>query len=178
MLSVKKYSCQSVLTKMLEDWKLAIDENEIVGALFMDISKAFDCLPHSLIIAKLHAHGLRFDSCELLYNYLSDKRESKALRLKNTRSPWKYVTKGVPQDSILGPLFFNIIINDMFFFIDHHTLYNYAGDDSMSVSSENIQRALSISQNDCKEAVQWFTSNGMQVTPPPPQISVYVVVFP
>ena len=124
---------------MIEDWKLAIDENEIVGALFMDLSKAFDCLT---IIAKLHAYGLSFDSCELLYSYLSDRVQR--VKIKNTRSPWKYVTKGVPQGSILGPLLFNIFINDMFFFIDHCTLYNYADDNSMSVSSENIQRVLNL----------------------------------
>ena len=117
----KKYSCQSVLTKMIEGWMLAIVENEIVGALFMDLSKAFDRLPHSLFIAKLHAYGLSFDSCELLSSYLSDRIQR--------------VTKGVPQGSIIGPLLFNIFINDMFFFIDHCTLYNYADDNSMSVSS-------------------------------------------
>ena len=83
-------------------------------------------------------------------------------KIKNTRSPWKYVTQGVPQGSILGPLLFNIFMNDMFFFIDHCTLYNYADDNSMSASSENIQRVLSLLQ---KKAVQWFTSNGMQANP-------------
>ena len=160
---LKKYSCQSVLTKMIEDWKLPIDKNEVVGALFMDLSKAFDCQPHPLIIAKLHAYGLSFHSCELLSSYLSDRVQR--VKIKNTRSPWKYVTNGVPQGSILGPLLFNIFINDMFVFIDNCTLYNYADDNSMSVSSENIQRVLNLLQNDCKKAVQWFTSTGMQATP-------------
>ena len=53
-------------------------------------------------------------------------------------------------------------MNDMIFFIDHCTLYNYADDNSMSVSCENMQRVLSLLQNDCKKAVQWLTSNGMQ----------------
>ena len=62
----KGYSCQSLLLKCIDDWKVAIDNNKNVGALFMDLSKAFDCLPHSLLISKLHAYGLTLSACELI----------------------------------------------------------------------------------------------------------------
>ena len=52
----KGYSCQSLLIKFVEDIKKAIDNGEEVGMIFMDLSKAFDCLPHGLLIAKLHAY--------------------------------------------------------------------------------------------------------------------------
>ena len=53
----KGHSCQHVLLKLTEDWRKHIDENKIVGGLLMDLSKAFDCLPHELLIAKLEAYG-------------------------------------------------------------------------------------------------------------------------
>ena len=48
----KKYSCQSLLTKLIDDWKIRLDSNQVVGAVFMGLSNAFDCLPHSLIIVR------------------------------------------------------------------------------------------------------------------------------
>ena len=56
----KKYSCQSLLIKMVTEWKTALDNRHITGAVFMDLSKAFDCLPHGLLIAKCHAYGLTY----------------------------------------------------------------------------------------------------------------------
>ena len=49
------YSCQSLLLKFVEDAKFALENNKYFGAIFMDLSKAFDCLPHSLLVAKLNA---------------------------------------------------------------------------------------------------------------------------
>ena len=66
----KKYSCQSTLIKAISDWKVSLDGNQMIGAVFMDLSKAFDCLPHGLIIAKLHAYGLSLDACDLFSSSL------------------------------------------------------------------------------------------------------------
>ena len=52
------YGCQTALLKIIEDWKKALDENKFVAAILMDLSKAFDCLPHKLLINKLDAYGV------------------------------------------------------------------------------------------------------------------------
>ena len=69
----KKCSCQSTLIKAIDDWKVSLDHNEMVGTVFMDPSKAFDCLPHGLIIAKLHAYGLSINACDLFSSYLCNR---------------------------------------------------------------------------------------------------------
>ena len=69
----QKYSCQSTLVKMIEDWKESLDKNNVIGALFMDLSKAFDSLPHSLLIAKFQAYDLSLSACDLLSSYLSNR---------------------------------------------------------------------------------------------------------
>ena len=70
-----------------------------IGAVFMDLSKAFVCLPHGLLIAKLHAYGLSTAACHLMFSYLKGRRQR--VKISNSRSSWKLLTKGVPQGSIL-----------------------------------------------------------------------------
>ena len=80
----KGYSCQSLLIKFVEDIKKAIDNGDEVGMIFMDLSKAFDCLPHGLLIAKLHAYGMNESACELMASYLSNRKQR--VKISNTRS--------------------------------------------------------------------------------------------
>ena len=70
----KNYSCQHVLLLMIEMWRRCLDENKVVGAILMDLSKAFDSLAHDLLIAKLHAYGFSHNALTLLLSYLSDVR--------------------------------------------------------------------------------------------------------
>ena len=64
------YSTQHALLRLVEDLKASLDEKLIAGTVMMDLSKAFDCLPHDLLIAKLHAYGFNDNALKLLYNYL------------------------------------------------------------------------------------------------------------
>ena len=65
----KGFGCQTALLKIIEDWKKALDENKYIAAILMDLSKAFDCLPHDLILLKLEAYGLSEKSINLLNSY-------------------------------------------------------------------------------------------------------------
>ena len=102
----KGYSCQSLLLKFVEDIKGALDQKQMAGAVFMDLSKAFDCLPHGLLVSKLHAYGLSLSACKLVGSYLSGRRQR--VKLREIRSDWSYLQKGVPQGSISGPLLLNL----------------------------------------------------------------------
>ena len=67
----KGHGCQTTLLRLLEDWKSALDKNCYVAAILMDLSKAFDCLPHDILLSKLTAYGLSSQSIKLLENYLT-----------------------------------------------------------------------------------------------------------
>ena len=66
----KGNNCETVLIKIIEDWRKFLSEHKIVAAMLIDLSKVFDCLPHRLLLAKLSAYGLSNDSCNLLLSFI------------------------------------------------------------------------------------------------------------
>ena len=66
----KGYGCQDILIRMTEDWRNALDNNQAVGIVAIDLSKAFDCMSHGLLITKLSAYGFSMDACKMIKSYL------------------------------------------------------------------------------------------------------------
>ena len=79
----------------------------------MDLSKAYDCLPHDLLTAKFGANGLGKSSLRLLMNYLDSCKQQ--TKVDSSYSQWSEIKHRIPQGSILAPLLFTIFINDLFF---------------------------------------------------------------
>ena len=107
-----------------------------VGAILMDLSKAFDCIPHDLLLAKLQAYGVINHSCNLMASYLSNRHQR--VKLGDQVRSWMEIIKGVPQKSIMGPLVFNIFINDIFYFLKKCSLYNYADDNTVAYAHRQL----------------------------------------
>lgn len=159
----KGYSCQHVLLYLTEYWRAALDDGENVCSVATDLSKAFDCMPHGLLIAKLHAYGISENACQFVMSYLSNRKQR--VKTMGIKSEWTSTNIGVPQGSVLGPLLFNIFINDLFFLSLNGTLCNYADDSTHANRSHSIASLKQETESDCHKTTLWFEGNNMNANP-------------
>ena len=109
----KTYSSSHVLIKLTENSKKHLDNKKVIGTVLMDLSKAFDCILHDLLLAKLHADGFNKKALTFLYSYL--KRRKQRVKMNDTENFFHILLSGVPRGSIVGPILFNLCMNDLFF---------------------------------------------------------------
>ena len=110
------------------------------GVIDMDLSKALDCLNHELLIAKLKCYGLEQNAVDFFKRYISNRYQ--CCKINNTLGDWRKIIAGLPQLSILGPLLFNIFLNDIFFFLKDANLGNYADDSTLYSYHKNLETII------------------------------------
>ena len=157
------YSTQHALIKLVEHCRAGLDDKNIVGMVLMDLSKAYDCLPHDLLIAKLEAYGLGMNFLRLLYSYLTARRQR--VKITSAYSSWLEIISGVSQGSVLGPLLFNIFTNDMLFFVKNSKVCNFADDNTLYTTSKNLPEVLAYLELDVGITLDWFETNLMVANP-------------
>ena len=157
----KGYSTQYCLMVMLEKFRKALDNKNKFAALLTDLSKAFDCLNHQLLIAKLAAYGYDNSSLKVILSYLTGRKHR--TKVNNYLSKWANITSGVPQGSILGPLLFNIYINDIFLFTDENKIANYADDTTPYNIKNNYTELLNTLQLESHTLTEWFNINFLKL---------------
>ena len=149
----KGFNAKHCLLAMLEKWKKDVHTKKVFGALLTDLSKAFDCLPHDLIIAKLNADGFSLPALNLILNYLVNRKQR--TKINDSYSPWSDILFGVPQGSILGPLLFNIFLSDLFLIVKDVNIASYADDNTLYDSCDTIEEVILSLQNSSKKLFQW-----------------------
>ena len=125
----KNHNAHYSLLKIIENWKKELDNSEKLRVIFMDLSKAFDRINHNSLLAKLKAYDFSDQALNLLQSYLCNKFQTSLIN--GFFSNWNEVITGVSQSPILGPVLFNIFVNDVFMFISKFQLCNYTDDNNL-----------------------------------------------
>ena len=154
----RNYSCETALLRLTEDWKRCHDKKETVAVVSMDLSKAFDAIPHPLLLAKLKAYGFSDTSCKLLDDYLTGRAQR--VKIGDTYSKWKEIKRGMPQGSVLGPMLFCL-----FFRIKSMKLNAYADDEQLYNSDIDPAKLEKRLLRELNTANTWYNNNGMILNP-------------
>ena len=129
----------------------------------MDLSKAYDSLPHDLLVAKFEAYGIDKNGLNLIHNYLTNRKQR--TKISSSYSDWYDIARGVPQGSILGPLFFNLFINDLFLLIERTNICNFADDNTIYSCNINLKTILKDLKYDMQNILKCFKVNSRKPNP-------------
>lgn len=137
----------------MEEITTAIEQKKYAMGIFLDLKKAFDTVDHNILIMKLHKYGIRGTALAWLNSYLHNRQQY--VELQNHISKSKKITCGVPQGSVLGPLLFNLYINNVWEVSKTLKTILFADDTNLICSGENLEQLLDTVENELLKMKSW-----------------------
>ena len=151
------HSTGTALTQMTDDCLRHIDNNNIVGAVLLDFSAAFDIIDHSLLLNKLKCYNFTHNAIEWFKSYLSNRKQY--VFYNGSFSQVGQLHCGVPQGSCLGPVLFSIFTNDLPLVLDQTTAVMYADDTTLYMPSKSIDYLTVTMNSELESVITWVNSN-------------------
>ena len=148
------HSAEHAQFRVTEMCRKALADGRAVGMVFVDLSKAYDCIPHDLLIAKLTANGFGRYSILLIHNYLLNRKQR--VKMGSKFSEWQEIKSGDPQGFFGGPLFFTIFINDLPLLVKELETCNFADDTTIYTNGNNVESVVLTLEEDLSKTLNWF----------------------
>ena len=153
-------STQTALLQMYDRWVRAAHGGHLSGVVLLDLSAAFDLVDSELLLQKLKVYGFEDDVLSWVESYLSGRFQ--AVWIDHSLSDFLSCKVGVPQGSILGPLFFLIFFNDLPYSLNCDA-DAYADDTSMTTSGKTVEEISSTMTDNCELVSNWMLSNKLKL---------------
>ena len=153
----KHRSTTSAIIELNDHVLKYFDKRYYTAGIFLDFKKAFDCVNHEILLKKLEHYGIRDVPLKLLNSYLHNRYQF--TQYNGTTSTKKILSCSVPQGSILGPLLFNIYINDLTTITNKLKPILFADDSCFYYSNPNVHELISVINNEMINVSSWLTSN-------------------
>ena len=155
------FSTNSTVALLVDDIYSSMNKHQIMQSVFIDFSKAFDTIDHSILLKKLQSNYLYSDSIALIENYLSNRKQQVLVNSKLSKT--RNIVCGVLQGSVLGPLLFLIYINDITSFFQDVKIYQYADDTVISTSEETPVHTNTIISRSLENLEIWCNLNKLTI---------------
>ena len=157
----KKHSTYMALMILIDKLIKCIENGEYVVGVFLDFSKAFDTVDHSILLRKLFHYGIRGTAYNWFESYLSNRKQ--CVSYNGVKSSMKPIKCGVPQGSILGPLLFLIYINDLINVCKKSSPYLFADDTNLFVNGNNLEDMVNSLNHELHDISLWLKVNKLSL---------------
>ena len=159
----KGYSTELLLIQLTEEWKIELEKGNFVAAAFVDFRKAFDSIPHHVLLRKLQAFGIAGDLHHWIDNYLNNRKQYTQINGKTSNQA--DVTYGVPQGSVLGPLLFSLFTSDLPNKVISGDTHLYADDTTLYCIAKTADLAVNLLNQALSELHEWSITARLTIHP-------------
>ena len=157
----KFHSTASALLDCTNDWYVNLDRKMFNLVVLIDLKKAFDTVDHQILLRKLELYGIKGQALTLLKSYLTNRKQK--CQIKNSFSSERLIKCGVPQGSILGPLFFLLYVNDLPQCLNKTKPCLFADDTNLTASGDSITDVEIAANSDLENLRKWLIANKLSL---------------